>query len=97
MPYVLLDCFKRPLAAAALPRLFLIIFRYSQAVLINIAVRYVSKAPKESGSVGNGRWLIVAALVEYVGLAVSIEYRLALMWSSLIFDFRYLKLFIDIT
>ena len=73
LPYVLLDCLKRPLAAAVLPRLFLIIFRYSQAILINIAVKYVSNAPKESKSTEQGRWLIVRALVVYVGLAVSVE------------------------
>jgi ATP-binding cassette subfamily C (CFTR/MRP) protein 1 len=72
LPYVLLNCFKRPVTAAVLPRLFLIVFRYSQPVLINIAVRYISNAPKESGSTEEGRWLIVAALAVYVGLAVSV-------------------------
>jgi hypothetical protein len=96
LPYVLWDCFKRPLAVAIPPRLFLIIFRYSQAVLINIAVRYISNAPKESGSAGDGRWLIVAALVEYAGLAVSIEFPSIFRESLLMLDFRYPKLFINI-
>ncbi|PMD48812.1 putative ATP-binding cassette transporter [Hyaloscypha variabilis F] len=71
LPYVLLKCFKGPVAAAILPRLFLIVFRYSQPVLINISVRYIDNARKESGSTEEGRWLIVGALVVYVGLAVS--------------------------
>jgi ATP-binding cassette, subfamily C (CFTR/MRP), member 1 len=69
---VLLDCFKRPVAAAILPRLFLITFRYSQPVLINISVRYISNAPKERDSVDYGRWLIVGAFVVYIGLAVGV-------------------------
>jgi len=72
LPYVLLKCFKGPVAAAILPRLFLIVFRYSQPVLINISVRYIGNARKESGSTEEGRWLIVGALVVYVGLAVSV-------------------------
>jgi ATP-binding cassette subfamily C (CFTR/MRP) protein 1 len=72
LPYVLLKCFKGPVAAAILPRLFLIVFRYSQPVLINISVRYIGNARKESGSTEEGRWLIVGALAVYVGLAVSV-------------------------
>ncbi len=72
LPYVLLKCFQGPVAAAILPRLFLIVFRYSQPVLINISVRYIGNARKESGSTEEGRWLIVGALVVYVGLAVSV-------------------------
>jgi ATP-binding cassette subfamily C (CFTR/MRP) protein 1 len=64
---------RRPLAAAILPRLFLITFRYSQPVLINFLIRYVSNFPKESESGDQGRWLIVGALVVYVGLAVSVH------------------------
>src|SRR5882757_1436176 len=85
LPYVLLDCFKRPVSAAILPRLFLITFRYSQPVLINISVRYISNAPKEKESTDNGRWLIVGALVVYVGLAVSTVSHIAVVDSSLIF------------
>jgi ATP-binding cassette subfamily C (CFTR/MRP) protein 1 len=74
LPYVLFDCFKRPLLLAILPRLFLIIFRYSQGLLINIAVKCISNVPKASASRDeNGRWLIVGALIVYVGMAVSIE------------------------
>jgi hypothetical protein len=50
LPYVLFDCFKRPLILAILPRLFLITLRYSQAVLINMVVKYISNVPKESAS-----------------------------------------------
>jgi ATP-binding cassette subfamily C (CFTR/MRP) protein 1 len=71
---VLFECFKRPLILAILPRLFLITFRYSQAVLINIAVKYISNVPKESASRDRGgHWLIVGAFIVYVGMAVSVE------------------------
>jgi len=74
LPYVLFECFKRPLILAILPRLFLITFRYSQAVLINIAVKYISNVPKESASRDEGgHWLIVGAFIVYVGMAVSVE------------------------
>ncbi|KAE9376652.1 ABC transporter [Stipitochalara longipes BDJ] len=71
LPYVLLKCFKSSVAAAILPRLFLIVFRYSQPLLINVSVRYIGNAREESGSTEEGHWLVMGALIVYVGLAVS--------------------------
>lgn len=72
LPFVLLSCLIRPFRSAILPRLFLIIFRYSQAVLINITIRFVSQNGKTSGfTTSTGYWLVLLAIVIYVGMAVS--------------------------
>ena len=65
----LMRCIWRPAAAAAVPRLALILFQYSQPVLIKHSIRYVSSPPVET-SIPYGYWLIVSSVVVYVGLAV---------------------------
>lgn len=57
------------MAAAAVPRLALILFQYSQPLLIKHSIRYVSTA-SVSSSIPIGYWLIVSSIVVYVGLAV---------------------------
>jgi hypothetical protein len=70
LPLALLKSVKAPFLAAILPRLFLIMFRYSQPNLIKQSIKYVS-----THSVGfepeYGYSLVVLAVVIYVGLAVS--------------------------
>lgn len=72
MPLALLGCIWRPAATAALPRLALILFQYSQPVLIKHSIRYVSGAYVEA-STPYGYWLIVSSVVVYVGLAVWLQ------------------------
>jgi len=70
LPLVLLKSVKAPFLAAILPRLFLIMFRYSQPNLIKQSIKYVStySYPTEKEY---GYSLVVSAVVVYVGLAVS--------------------------
>lgn len=69
LPLALLRCIWRPMAAAAVPRLALILFQYSQPLLIKHSIRYVSTA-SISSSIPIGYWLIVSSIVVYIGLAV---------------------------
>ncbi|CCF34829.1 hypothetical protein CH063_01208 [Colletotrichum higginsianum] len=55
--------------APIIPRLFLIVFRYAQPVLISTAIRYMSGSSAQS--VETGHLIIAMAVVIYVGLAVS--------------------------
>lgn len=63
--------------APIIPRLFLIVFRYAQPVLISTAIRYMSGSSAQS--VETGHLIIAMAVVIYVGLAVSmfLEHGLA--------------------
>ena len=54
--------------AAILPRLSLIVFRYSQTVLISLTIRFVRRPGDDRG---DGYWLVLAALTVYLGLAVN--------------------------
>ncbi|KAI0430891.1 putative ABC transporter [Xylaria sp. FL1042] len=70
LPLVLMTCFKTQFFAAIIPRLLLIAFRYSQPILIKQSIRYVASYLPGSG-VGNGYWLILAAVTIYLGRALS--------------------------
>lgn len=67
---VLLRCLASPLKSAIIPRLFLIIFRYGQPLLIRQLIRFVSQPPGRSDEQFQGFWILVAACFVYVGLAV---------------------------
>ena len=60
---------KEPFLAAIIPRLILIIFRYSQPILIKESINYVVAYPT-SAEGNHGYWLVVSAVGIYVGLAV---------------------------
>ncbi|CZR52737.1 related to multidrug resistance protein [Phialocephala subalpina] len=70
LPLTLFKCIRKPFIAAIIPRLFLIVFRYSQPVLIKESIRFVLTSSAGSGS-NRGYWLIVSAIAVYVGLAIS--------------------------
>jgi ATP-binding cassette subfamily C (CFTR/MRP) protein 1 len=53
-----------------MPRLFLIVFRYSQPTLVKESIRYMVANPTRGGS-SHGFWLVVSAVAIYVGIAVS--------------------------
>jgi uncharacterized membrane protein len=67
---VLLGFLRRPFIAVILPRLCLIACRYSQAMIIDLTIQFVSDSEVDSFLVTDGRSLIVFAIVVYVGLAV---------------------------
>jgi ATP-binding cassette subfamily C (CFTR/MRP) protein 1 len=65
--------FKGSLLLNAIPRLMVIIFRYSQPILINNTIRYVTEPATEIDEWNvTGYQLILAALVIYVGSAVKL-------------------------
>lgn len=73
LPLVLLRCLCRPFLDAIVPRMFVILFRLSQPLLISRAIRFVSRYPvgDESDDRPNGYYIIVGTAVTYIGMAVS--------------------------
>lgn len=73
LPLALLRCLRRAFIAPFLPRLFLIIFRYSQPSLIRQSIQFVTASNSAvSDPESRGYWLVVSAVTIYVGLAVSL-------------------------
>lgn len=70
LPKVLVASMLPDFLAPMLPRLSLIVFRYSQPVLIGTAIRYLSTPPEEKSS-KTGYSVILMAGVVYLGLSVS--------------------------
>ena len=72
--YTTLRVLKRPLLAAAFPRLCLIGFSFAQPFLINRAILFASSPDTpENRNVGYG--LIGAFVLVYIGIAVSFEHN----------------------
>ena len=70
--WALFGFFKGSLLLNAIPRLILIAFRYSQPILINSTIRYVTEPVTEIEEPDvTGYHLILAAFIIYVGSAVS--------------------------
>ncbi|KAI1271579.1 putative ABC transporter [Xylaria sp. FL0933] len=67
---VLMRCFKAQFFAAVIPRLSLIAFRYAQPVLIKQSIRHVASYSSDAEA-GHGYFLVAAAVIIYVGRAVS--------------------------
>lgn len=55
-----------------MPRLFLIVFRYGQPLLIRQLIRFVSQPPTHGNNVTEGFWILASAFFVYTGLAVGI-------------------------
>lgn len=70
LPIALMRCLWKPFLAAVIPRLFLILFRYSQPTLIKECIRYAVAYPAGAES-SHGYWLVVLAVFIYVSLALS--------------------------
>ncbi|KAH8812816.1 putative multidrug resistance protein [Xylogone sp. PMI_703] len=63
---------KGSLFINTIPRLIMIVFRYSQPILINNTIRYVTEPMNETeGRNDTGYHLVLAAFVIYVGLGVT--------------------------
>ncbi|KAI1078186.1 ABC transporter [Whalleya microplaca] len=70
LPKVLVKSLEAPFLLAIPPRIFLVLFRYSQPILVRQAIIYVTKSkPKSENWTGQG--LVIASLVVYIGLAIS--------------------------
>lgn len=70
LPLTLMKCLRTPFLAAIVPRLLLIIFRYSQPFLISQSIKYSAASPTVSET-SHGYWLVLSAVTIYVGIAVS--------------------------
>ncbi|EHK26510.1 uncharacterized protein TRIVIDRAFT_188797 [Trichoderma virens Gv29-8] len=66
----LLKCVKKPFLVAIIPRLFLIGFKYSQPRLIRQCIFFVG-ADSSAKDTSYGYWIVVSAIVIYIGIAVS--------------------------
>ncbi|KAF3400200.1 Multidrug resistance-associated protein 1 [Penicillium rolfsii] len=71
LPRVLLGCFRAEFLAPILPRLFLMVFRYAQPVLISVTIGFVRNRSSQDKGIKSGYWLIVFTTLIYCGLAVS--------------------------
>ncbi|KAK3903084.1 ABC transporter type 1, transmembrane domain-containing protein [Staphylotrichum tortipilum] len=73
LPLALLRCVRWGFAAPVVPRLFVILFRYSQPGLIRRAIQFVAANSLASADSleTRGYWLVISVVAVYVGLAVS--------------------------
>ncbi|CEJ87424.1 hypothetical protein VHEMI04411 [[Torrubiella] hemipterigena] len=69
--WVVFRFFQRSLLFNSVPRLMMIVFRYMQPVFINNTIRFVTEPATEINEQITGRYLILTAVVIYVGLGVS--------------------------
>ena len=70
--WALFRIFRKSLLLNAIPRLMGIVFRYSQPILINSTIRYISDPVTENDEAkASGFQLILAAFIIYVGSGVS--------------------------
>lgn len=67
---VLFRCLRRPFLAVILPRLSVIVCRYSQAILIDMAIRFVTDYKPDTVAAMDGRGLILTSIIVYTGMAV---------------------------
>lgn len=72
LPRVLFTCFRGEILSPIVPRLFLIVFRYSQPFLISVTIGFVQKSSSQDESMDSGYWLVVLATGTYCGIAVSL-------------------------
>ncbi|KAE8384470.1 P-loop containing nucleoside triphosphate hydrolase protein [Aspergillus alliaceus] len=70
LPIALMRCLWKPFLAAVIPRLFLILFRYSQPTLIKECIRFAVAYPAGAES-SHGFWLVISAVFIYISLALS--------------------------
>ncbi|CAH0025727.1 unnamed protein product [Clonostachys rhizophaga] len=70
LPTVLLRCLLLPFLGAIPLRLFLILFKYLQPVLIKKAIEFVTASGFQTTS-WDGRMLVAGAVTVYVGLAIT--------------------------
>lgn len=84
LPLALLRCLRSPFLDAVLPRLMLIVFRYSQPILINQSIKYAT-ANHDAQESYRGHWLVIMAVAIYVGIAVGPGIALFLPHANVLF------------
>ncbi|OOQ83629.1 putative multidrug resistance protein [Penicillium brasilianum] len=71
LPRVLFTCFRGEILSPIVPRLFLIVFRYSQPILISVTIGFVQKSSSQDKGMDSGYWLVVLATGTYCGIAMA--------------------------
>ncbi|KAJ9151860.1 Canalicular multispecific organic anion transporter 2 [Pleurostoma richardsiae] len=71
LPRVLFSCLKGAFLAAIAPRLSLVFFRFAQPVLISQTIQFITGAATDEADDLTGYRIVPAAVVIYVGLAIS--------------------------
>ncbi|KAF2715971.1 P-loop containing nucleoside triphosphate hydrolase protein [Polychaeton citri CBS 116435] len=69
LPTVIARSMLPQFLSPVIPRLFLILFRYAQPVLISTAIKSISMSPEQPGESGNT--VVIMAVIIYAGLAIS--------------------------
>lgn len=96
LPRVLLQGLRAPFLAAIVPRIFVIVFRFAQLLLISRTIRFVTSFPSEDDRL-NGYWIVVAASIIYAGMAVSLTIHTVSRFTDLHAVNRYPPQLIDTT
>ncbi|PWY92268.1 putative ATP-binding cassette transporter [Aspergillus heteromorphus CBS 117.55] len=71
LPLSLVRGLKSAFLTPVISRLFVVLFRYAQPILIDVAIRFVRTSHPEEADMHDGLWLITFAGVVYLGLAIS--------------------------
>lgn len=82
--WVVFRFFQRALLFNSVPRLMMIVFRYMQPVFINNTIRFVTEPATETdGQQITGGYLVLTAVIIYVGLGVSYSPKISVFISLL--------------
>ncbi|PIG88393.1 multidrug resistance protein [Aspergillus arachidicola] len=69
------DCpckvFPKGILAPVIPRLFLILFRYSQPILMGITIQFVQDKASLGEQTSAGYWIVILTIMIYSGLAIA--------------------------
>ncbi|XRM48249.1 hypothetical protein ABZX51_011180 [Aspergillus tubingensis] len=68
LPLNMARCLKSALLLPVIPRIFVIVFRYAQPLVMDALIRFVNDTATDTD---RGFWLILSAAITYIGLAVS--------------------------
>lgn len=67
---VLYRTLRKPFLLAAIPRLFVILFRCGQPILINKVIAFVQQPVDENNHINQAYYIVLAAVTIYIGLTV---------------------------
>ncbi|KAH7134057.1 P-loop containing nucleoside triphosphate hydrolase protein [Dactylonectria macrodidyma] len=68
---VLVRHLRKPFLSVVFPRLFLVIFRCSQPIIIHETILFISQSGASTVSPCDGPWILLAAFTVYLGLPIS--------------------------
>lgn len=73
---VVLACIRTQLLYAIPSRLALIAFRYTQPILLEVAIDFMNDQTRNSTESSNGHLIICGTAFVYIGMAVSVCFRI---------------------